>query len=143
MESVQIETLAQFIGTLVATKPAVPLGPLHFRALQQCEITSPESSDRHLPILDPLVPGSRERFDVVGNSTFTTLYNANFKIGGLRCNGIRRFQLRLGSSLSGNLYWGEVDSLRISLPHQLFGAESSLLGTTDFHETEEQRRESY
>ena len=34
MESVQIETLAQFIGTLVATKPAVPLGPLHFRALQ-------------------------------------------------------------------------------------------------------------
>ena len=30
----QIETLAQFIGTLVATKPAVPLGPLHFRALQ-------------------------------------------------------------------------------------------------------------
>ena len=30
----QIKTLAHFIGTLVATKPAVPLGPLHFRALQ-------------------------------------------------------------------------------------------------------------
>ena len=35
-----------------------------------------------------------------------------------------------------------MDSLRISLPHQLFGAESSLLGTTDFYETEEQRRGS-
>ena len=32
--SIQIRTLAHFIGTLVATKPAVPLGPLHFRALQ-------------------------------------------------------------------------------------------------------------
>ena len=28
--SIQIRTLAHFIGTLVATKPAVPLGPLHF-----------------------------------------------------------------------------------------------------------------
>ena len=28
--SIQIRTLAHFIGTLVATKPAMPLGPLHF-----------------------------------------------------------------------------------------------------------------
>ena len=32
--SIQIRTLAHFIGALVATKPAVPLGPLHFQALQ-------------------------------------------------------------------------------------------------------------
>ena len=32
--SIQIRTLAHFIGTFVATKPAVPLGPLHIRALQ-------------------------------------------------------------------------------------------------------------
>ena len=32
--SIQIRTLAHFIGTLVATKPAMPLGPFHFRALQ-------------------------------------------------------------------------------------------------------------
>jgi len=31
---VQTRTLACFIGTLVATKPAVPLAPLYFRALQ-------------------------------------------------------------------------------------------------------------
>ena len=60
----------------------------------------------------------------------------------LCCHGIRCFQLRLGSSLPGDSYWREVDSLRISLPHQLFGAESSLLSTTDFYETEEQHRGS-
>ena len=32
--SIQIRTLAHFIVTLVATKPVVPLGPLHFQALQ-------------------------------------------------------------------------------------------------------------
>ena len=119
-----------------------PIGSTTLPSPTTCEITSLESSDSHLSILDPFVPRGTERFDVVENSTSITLYNVNFKIGGLCCHGIRCFQLRLGSSLPGDSYWREVDSLRISLPHQLFGAESSLLSTTDFYETEEQRRGS-
>ena len=79
---------------------------------------------------------------MVENSTPITSFNINFKIRGLHCHGIRCLQLRLGSSLPGDPYWGEVDSLRIGLPYQLFGAESSLLGSADFYETEEQGRSS-
>ena len=38
MKHVQIKTLAHFIGTLVATKPAIPLSHLHFRGLQDMKI---------------------------------------------------------------------------------------------------------
>ena len=38
LDAVQVRTLAHFIGTLVATRPAVPTGPLHYRALQDLKI---------------------------------------------------------------------------------------------------------
>ena len=37
-QAVQIQTWTHFIGNLVATKPAVPLGLLHFQALQDLKI---------------------------------------------------------------------------------------------------------
>ena len=38
LETVQIKTLAHLIGTLVATKPAIPLAPLHFHSLQDLKV---------------------------------------------------------------------------------------------------------
>ena len=38
LETVQIKTLGHLIGTLVATKPAIPLAPLHFRSLQDLKV---------------------------------------------------------------------------------------------------------
>ena len=40
LERIPMRTLACFIGTLVATKPAVWTGPLHYRALQNMKIRS-------------------------------------------------------------------------------------------------------
>ena len=66
MESVQIDISITYWDSS-SNQTSSPIGSTALPILAICEITSPESSDHHLSILDPLVPGSTERFDVVGN----------------------------------------------------------------------------
>ena len=47
LDAVQVSTLAHFIGTLVATRPAVPTGPLHYHALQDLKIKSLNQSSSY------------------------------------------------------------------------------------------------
>ena len=47
LDAVQMRTLAHFIGTLVATRPAVPTGPLHYRALQDLKIRTLHQSSSY------------------------------------------------------------------------------------------------
>ena len=47
LDAVQMRTLAHFIGTLVATKPAVPLGPLNYHVLQDLKIRTLHQSSSY------------------------------------------------------------------------------------------------
>ena len=47
LDVVQVRTLAHFIGTLVATRPVVPTGPLHYRALQDLKIKTLRKSSSY------------------------------------------------------------------------------------------------
>ena len=47
LDAVQMRTLAHFIGTLVATRPAVPMGALHYRALQDLKIRTLHQSSSY------------------------------------------------------------------------------------------------
>ena len=47
LDTVQVRTFAHFIGTLVATRPAVPTGPLQYRALQDLKIKTLHQSSSY------------------------------------------------------------------------------------------------
>ena len=89
-ESVQIETLVHFIGTIVATKPAIPLGALHFHALQDLKTQALHCGPTmHLPIIGSAVSTSTQGSTVVNNSTAVALLNVNLEDRGFHCHGIR------------------------------------------------------
>ena len=47
LDTVQVRTFAHFIGPLVATRPAVPTGSLHYRALQDLKIKTLHQSSSY------------------------------------------------------------------------------------------------
>ena len=47
LDTVQVRTFVHFISTLVATRPAVPTGPLHYRALQDLKIKTLHQSSSY------------------------------------------------------------------------------------------------
>ena len=47
LDAVQVRTLAHFIGTMVATRPAVPTEPLYYHALQDLKIKTLQESSSY------------------------------------------------------------------------------------------------
>ena len=91
-----------------------------------------------LPHHCPLVIGSTERSPVVGNSVAHSLLQQYCEDRSLCSDRIRCIQIRLGSHMPGSEHQGQVDCRGSSITYQLSRANSSIPGTTVFHQRSEQ-----
>ncbi|XP_065918235.1 uncharacterized protein [Dysidea avara] len=91
-----------------------------------------------LPHHCPLVTGSTERSPVVGNSVAHSLLQQYCEDRSLCSDRIRCVQIRLGSHMPGSEHRGQVDCRGSSITYQLSRANSSIPGTTVFHQRSEQ-----
>ena len=127
LDRIPMRTLACFIGTLVATKPAVWTGPLHYRALQDMKIRSL----RQHPHYQGSVSLSKEaRVDLqwwcselpshcsapIWKPEASTVIESDAS------------KLGWGGSLPRGTNWWQVDTRGDQVPHQLFGAQSNVSG---------------
>jgi len=115
LERVPFRDLACLIGTLVATKPAVWTGPLHYRALQDLKIQALCQN----PSYQRSVSLSEEALADLPSHCSAPMLKPDASI-------VRCFQVRLGYSLSrGSNRW-QVDSRGGWTPHQHFEAQGNV-----------------
>ena len=140
LDAVQVRTLAHFIDTLVATRSAIPTGPLHYRALQDLKIKILHQSSSYQVMGQ--IP-RRPLHTVVGNSASHLLFFPNSETKGHDCDLVRCLEFRLECSLSGSENEGKVDTSESTTPYQQSRVEGSFPSLIVLSENQEWNGCSY
>ena len=131
-----MRTLAHFIGTLVVTRPAVPTGALHYRALQDLKIRALHQSSSY-QMMGQITKDVQVELQWWATQVPTCLLFSNSEARGQDHDRVRCLKFRLGCSLSRGENRGEVDATGMTTTHQLFRVDGIFPSFTILSENQE------